>query len=143
MGCLCGERIKIIRQIRWVEKLQRKIEDECLRDDNDCKQHIKCLKKNIGNELNGTKKDKIAIYKFLNVFQETIYKRYYGRGLTEEEAEIEKGYLHLLEDWGPYGPPTSSTCGGPAGALRASAAVLYTMGAFGPPLRAVPCGTTA
>merc|ERR1712082_266155 len=20
-----------------------------------------------------------------------------------------------LEDWGPYGPPTSSTCGGPAG----------------------------
>ena len=23
--------------------------------------------------------------------------------------------LTLLEDWGPYGPPTSSTCGGPAG----------------------------
>ena len=23
--------------------------------------------------------------------------------------------LYRLEDWGPYGPPTSSTCGGPAG----------------------------
>merc|ERR1712237_200818 len=30
-------------------------------------------------------------------------------------AEGEKGLFNILEDWGPYGPPTSSTCGGPAG----------------------------
>ena len=52
-----------------------------------------------------------------------------------------KGGVYLfsrLEDWGPYRPPTSSTCGEPAGALRARTAVLYTMGPFGPPLRAPP-----
>ena len=60
-----------------------------------------------------------------------------------------------LEDWGPYGPPTSSTCSGLVrctrwgplgprccavhdGALRAPTAVLYTMGPFGPPPRVAP-----
>ena len=89
--CLCGELIKIRRRRGWAK-------DESLGDDNDCKQHIKCLKENIANELNGTEKHKIAIYKFLEVFHETIYKRCYGKELTKKEVEIEKGYLHLLND---------------------------------------------
>ena len=44
-----------------------------------------------------------------------------GNGLQKVEdkslqcSALEEGVLLLLEDWGPYGPPTYSTCGGPAG----------------------------
>ena len=87
--CLCGELIKI----KWRRGFAN---DESLGNDNDCKQHTKCLKENI--ELIGTEKDKIVIFKFLEVFKETIYRRRYGVELTKEQVEIEKGYLHLLND---------------------------------------------
>ena len=88
--CLCGELVKIIRNNRWNL-------DNCLEDDDDCKQHVKCLKKNIANKLNRTERDKETIYEFLEVFQLTMFKRFYGDELTEAEAETEKEYLYLLK----------------------------------------------
>ena len=58
--CLCGELIKIVKLPPKISKwwsYSRKWRAS-LEDDDDCKQHLKCLGKNIANKLNGTVMDK-------------------------------------------------------------------------------------
>ena len=84
--CLCGELIKILFP-------QGDLKD-CLEDDDDCRQHFKCLGKNIVNKLNGTQADKFEITGPLRNFETIMSKRRYGAELTEAEKEE---YLYLLK----------------------------------------------
>ena len=82
---MCGELVKIL----FPQDLKA-----CLEDDDDCRQHLKCLGKNIANKLNGTQADKFEITGPLREFKLIMNKRFYGAELTEAEK---KEYLYLLK----------------------------------------------